>query len=78
MERAVYAARLTTSVRYDFEALPRPPVTSLPCPGKELEGLPAEPPEEIGDAFAHALESGYFESVGWDGVLPNLNDVLGL
>jgi phospholipase C len=61
-----------------MEALPRVPVTSLPCPGEELEGLPAEPPEEISDAFSHALESGYFESVGWDGVLPNLNDVLGL
>jgi phospholipase C len=60
------------------EALPRPLVTSLPCPGEELEGLPVEPPEEIKDAFAHALESGYFESVGWDGNLPSLDDVLGL
>jgi phospholipase C len=59
------------------EALPRPMVTSLPCPGEEADGLPAEPPGEVGDAFAHALESGYFESVGWNGVLPSLSTVFG-
>ncbi|HXC49381.1 MAG TPA: alkaline phosphatase family protein [Candidatus Limnocylindrales bacterium] len=60
------------------DALPRSVVTSQPCPGEELDGLPVEPPEEIKDAFAHALESGYFESVGWDGNLPSLDDVLGI
>ncbi len=59
------------------EALPRPLVTSAPCPGEELDGLPVSPPEQVSDAFAHALESGYFESVGWDGNLPSLDTVLG-
>lgn len=64
------------------EALPRPVVTSEPCPGEELEGTGVDGPledalEQIGDAFQHALESGYFESVGWDGQLPTLDSVLG-
>ncbi|HYC54644.1 MAG TPA: alkaline phosphatase family protein [Candidatus Binatia bacterium] len=61
------------------EALPRPLITSTPCPGEEGEGLPvhAGVPEEINDAFAHALASGYFETVGWDQQLPSMQTLIG-
>lgn len=63
------------------DMLPRPPVTSLPCPGEELEGIPGSPvtgiPHPEGDAFQSALESGYFERAGYRIELKPLRHALG-
>lgn len=46
--------------------LPEVPVTSLPCEGEELEGLPVGLPDlSEAHAFEKALDAGYFERVGF-------------
>jgi hypothetical protein len=52
--------------------LPRVPITSLPCDGDLLSGIPGAPQtpstgvqSREADDFQRALDSGYFERVGY-------------
>ena len=47
---------------FALEGLPQLPVTSMPCSGSELEGLPVPIAKS---PFEEAMEAGYFERVGF-------------
>ena len=67
------------------DLLPRVPITSLPCDGDLLSGLPVPALPEAsagaaaeGDPFQRALESGYFERVGYKVGTTSVLKILGL
>lgn len=55
-----------------LDALPKVPVSSVPCPGEELDGfpdadgIPSTVPDHEKHAFELALEDGVFERLGFD------------
>lgn len=49
---------------FEMDALPQIPITSAPCQGEELEGLPV--PDVPPSNFEEALNAGFFQRVGYD------------